>query len=317
MIEEYVERHINRCRANEVLQLAMKAVEGKGAEWSDIVTYVTDAPVVQIDEVKLVSHRLAELFQNVDGIGMQWPLTILNQSIGRLRKGMFGFVFARPETGKTTFISHVVMHMARQTEGVVIWFNNEEEGESVAIRQYQSAFGVGSEALWADIQKYDNEWKRIFGDRVKLVDEPAITKGMVERLCKQYNPSLIVFDQLDKIHGFHGDRDDQKFKAMYQWARELAKRYGPVIAVCQAAGTGDGKLYLEMNDVDMSRTAKQGEADFMIGIGRDPSKSEFIRGISVLKNKGTKESTCIPALRHVKAQVIIQPTLGQYVDYEL
>ena len=62
--------------------------------------------------------------------------------------------------------------------------------------------------------------------------------------------------------------------------------YGPVIGVCQAGGTAEGKRYLDMNDIDSSHTAKQGEADWIIGIGKDNSGGyEKMRYLSILKNK--------------------------------
>ena len=38
--------------------------------------------------------------------GLRWRLNWLNKALGSLRKGDFGFIFARPETGKTTFLLH-------------------------------------------------------------------------------------------------------------------------------------------------------------------------------------------------------------------
>ena len=62
---------------------------------------------------------------------------------------------------------------------------------------------------------------------------------------------------LDKIKGFNSDRDDLKLGFIYQWARELAKQYCPVIGVSQADGTGEGKKWLTMDNVSGAKTSKQ------------------------------------------------------------
>jgi len=66
--------------------------------------------------------------------GLRWRLTSLNKSLGSLRPGDFGFIFARPETGKTTFIADQTAFMAGQLkpeDGPILWFNNEEQGKKV------------------------------------------------------------------------------------------------------------------------------------------------------------------------------------------
>lgn len=74
--------------------------------------------------VHLVTNDLEEL---VDGIkkeqGLRWRLDFLNKSLGSLRKGDFGFLFARPETGKTTFLASEASAFTFQAKAPVVWFN--------------------------------------------------------------------------------------------------------------------------------------------------------------------------------------------------
>ena len=80
------------------------------------------------------------------------------------------------------------------------------------------------------------------------------------KLCSKYNPSLLVVDQIDKITGFDNDREDLRLGSIYQWFRELAKDYCPVVGICQADGTGEGVKWLTMGHVANAKTAKQAEA---------------------------------------------------------
>ena len=54
--------------------------------------------------------------------GLRWRLQTLNKMLGSLRKGDFGFIFARPETGKTTFLTSEITHFAIQAEKPILWF---------------------------------------------------------------------------------------------------------------------------------------------------------------------------------------------------
>jgi hypothetical protein len=249
--------------------------------------------------------------------GLLWPLRSLNEVLGPLRKGDFGFLFARPETGKTTFLTHSVTHMAKQAATPLVWFNNEEKGTKVMKRCYQALFGLPQATILSNLPHYKKKWDEEIKGKILIKDEAKITKKQVEDVCRRHTPSLIIFDQIDKIEGFDGERYDLKMKAIYQWARELAKIYGPVIAVCQAGGTGENKKWLQMTDVDSSHTAKQGEADWMLGIGKiDKEGLEEVRYLSVPKNKldgdpqFTKEDR-----RHDKWEVIIKPEVARYEDY--
>jgi len=248
--------------------------------------------------------------------GLRWRLDCLNKSLGSLRKGDLGFIFARPETGKTTLLVDQVTFMASQATRPVVYFNNEEQGDKVLLRMYQAALGVELDQL----SKSPKEAKDIFHDitkkNIKFYDQALIDKNLVEAVCKRYNPSLIVFDQLDKIVGFKADREDLLLGKIYQWARELAKRYAPVIGVCQASGEADGVTYLTMAHVAGSKTAKQAEADWILGIGRD-LRPEFdrVRFLSVLKNKLVGDADSVPAMRHMQKQVLLKADIARYIDF--
>lgn len=270
-----------------------------------------EEPVFVSDDIELLHAEEQHI------PGLLWPLSSLNEVLGPLRLGDFGFVFARPETGKTTFLVHSVTHMARQVSRPILWFNNEERGSKVMKRCYQAMFGINLTTLYSNLPKYKEKFQDLSKNNIKIYDKARITKKEVEDLCNQVNPSLIIFDQIDKIEGFDGERYDLMLKRLYQWARELAKTYGPVIAVCQAGGTGENKKWLTLNDVDSSHTAKQGEADWVLGIGRvDKEGLEEVRYLHVSKNKLdgdpslTKEDR-----RHDKWEVLIKPEVGRYSDF--
>jgi replicative DNA helicase len=318
---DYLNKHHEQTVATSAAIKALEVSQGK-APMSDLIAMLEGYQDVQEEapEDLFVSDDLELLVNNeVLSNGLRWRLNTMNKTVGSLRKGNFGFLFARPETGKTTFLASEVTHMAEQAKelglGPVLWFNNEEVGSTVKLRCVQAVFGITNQELYTNLPHYNEQYAEKIGSHIKIYDRADITKAAVEQLCRDLNPSLIIFDQIDKVRWQENERYDLKMKAIYQWAREVAKTYCPVIGVCQAGGTAEGKKYLNMNDVDSSHTAKQGEADFMIGIGKtNTDGEEFMRFISMCKNKLGKDFDCIADLRHAKLPVAIQPDIARYVD---
>lgn len=314
LLESMKEREL----AHAVALKAIDVSEGR-AVFADIAGLLGDVQRVEdmAGDIQFVNSSLQDIYDNnLHKAGFRWRLESLNRMLGSLRKGNFGFVFARPEVGKTTFLASEITFMATQTDGIILWINNEEVGSVVLSRCYQASLGIPSQVLYGDIAANEKEYRRITGDRIKIVDDAGITKKKIEELCKRLNPVLIVVDQLDKVRGFNSDlRHDLQMKEVYRWARGLAKEYGPVIGICQAGGTAENKKWLDMNDVDSSHTAKQGEADFILGIGavNDEGK-EFIRYLHLSKNKLPGDEDTLPALRHGKIDVNIRPDIARYED---
>ena len=116
------------------------------------------------------------------------------------------------------------------------------------------------------------------------------------------------------FRSFKGDRNDLELKQIYQWAREISKTYAPVIAVSQASGEAEGKLFLTMDMVDGSKTAKQGEADWILGIGKEQDNTSRTRYFNISKNKLIGDEDTLPELRHGSTQVLIKPEIARYED---
>ena len=312
-----LEEHRRRSLAGQVAITALDVESGKKST-KDLLDLFNEFEhqEVEINEAVPVEMNLEKLYETqISTPGLRWRVNWLNKSLGSLRKGDFGFIFARPETGKTTFLASEITHMVTQTEGEVLWFNNEEQGNKVAIRVYQAALGFTTQDLFRDSEYNQKRYETLTGNRIKILDfEDSSGKARIESILKQSNPALIIFDQIDKIRGFKGDRNDLELKQIYQWAREIAKTYAPVIAVSQASGEAEGKLFLTMDMVDGSKTAKQGEADWILGIGKEQDNTSRTRYFNISKNKLIGDKDTSPDLRHGSTQVLIKPEVARYED---
>jgi KaiC/GvpD/RAD55 family RecA-like ATPase len=240
--------------------------------------------------------------------------------LGSLRAGDFGFIFARPETGKTTFLASETTFMAQQLSadaGPIIWFNNEEQHNKVRIRCFQATLGATLAQINSNPEAARNAFLQATKGKHQLLNtKGAITKDLVEKVIRKYKPSLVIYDQIDKIHGFKADREDLIMGAIYQWARELAKEFQhAAIGVCQADGTGEGQKWLTMANVANAKTAKQAEADWILGIGKvNDTGYEMVRYLHASKNKLAGDEDSDPTLRHGKRECIINPSIARYED---
>ena len=310
---DFFREHRKRTQAAKLSLLGLQVAEGH-ADFSELTKAITDLESVEDPEAEY-AFVVDDESNERPPVGIRWRQKILNKMLGSLRKGNFGFIFARPETGKTTIIADFCSHAVSQVEQPILWFNNEQPGLEVLHRCIQSYFGITLEEFYKHKREYSDRYYAETNHKIKIVDEASLSKKQVEGLCKRYTPSLIIFDQIDKIKGFTDDRPDLELKAIYQWARELAKKYGPVVGICQAGGTGEGKKWLSMDDVDGSKTAKQGEADWILGIGKSHQEGmESVRHLHLCKNKLLGDEDTDPGLRHGKAEILINANIARYED---
>lgn len=323
--EVLIESFYRQRLLKEISLSAYEVTEGKRdyAALAKLLEELSQPQEVVSEEFEFVTDDLEELLNNsYRKVGLRWRLNTLNHILGSLRPGKFGFLFARPETGKTTFLASETTYMAQQLseeDGPIIWFNNEEVHETVKLRCYQAALGATLVQINSNVTAAKNAFLAATKGKHQIVKTTGpITKELVEKVIQKYKPSLVIYDQIDKIQGFKADREDLIMGAIYQWARELAKVYQhAAIGVCQADGSGEGQKWLTMANVANAKTAKQAEADWILGIGKtnDPGY-EMVRYLHASKNKLEGDEDTDPSLRHGKREVLINPAIARYEDIQ-
>lgn len=317
-ITTYLESHLQRVWANEIALTALEVTEGrKTIEQLDSV--INQREVLQeVVEDEFVSTDIEFLIsqEEVNG-GLNWRLKCLNQSLGPLRKGNFGHIFARTETGKTAMWVSEVTYMLKQVTSPILIMFNEEDGAEVVWRMYSAVTGLPYKELLMNPKRARKIWLENNGDCIKFIDDPLKSeKKQIERLVETIQPSLIIIDNLDKVKGFTGDREDMRLHEIYKWARELAKKYCPLISVGQASTSGHNTMLLDETDLASSKTGKPSELDFILGIGRiDKVGYENVRYLSLPKNKLRGDKDTVTSMRHIRGQpVLLNPDLSYYED---
>jgi hypothetical protein len=321
LAEEIFLNHVQQVKSTELAVLWLEVAEGKkpyqdlieaGKKLEDLRCRINNE-----ESADFVPESLESLERQIfGGRELTWRLNSLNASLGPLRGGDFGFVFARPNSGKTTWLASELSNFLDQVKNPIVWFNNEEQGAKVKFRIIEAYFSLSLNKILQEREKYGKLCLEHIKGKIKVTsDNWDNSRRSCDRICSNLQPSLIVFDQIDKIRGFEDDRYDLEMKEKYGWARQLAKKYGPVIGVCQAGGSGEGKQYLNMDDVDSSRTSKQGEADWILGIGKSHQPGlEHIRFFNICKNKLLGGKMSKEELRHARWQVRIWPEISRYED---
>ena len=286
----------------------LSGIEHKLSEYHDVVASTNE------EESPFIENTLANLLEaEVTSPGIKWRLHCLNKDIGDLRGGSLGHVYARPDTGKTSFIASEVSNFAKQLEEdeIILWANNEEKGTKVKLRLYCALLNKTKEQISADPEAAEAEFMAADGNKIKIYDSAIITVSDLENLLKKYKVRVLVIDQGDKVK-FRGDKElaeHARLKVVYGIFRELAKEYEcDIITAGQASASAEGMMWLTLDMMDNSKTGKPGELDYALGIGFNSDEGkEAMRFIHAAKNK-MKDGV------HGKHFVVFDPLRARYKD---
>ena len=182
--------------------------------------------------------------------------------------------FARPEVGKTAFwVSLCTAPNGFAAQGAKVHaFINEEPAVRTQMRAISCFTGYNKEQITENPSDAQTEWLKI-KDNIKMIDTVDWTLDDIDSHCEKHKPDIIVIDQLDKVNvkGTFA-RTDEKLRAIYTGAREIAKRREcVVIAISQASADAHNRDHISFDMMENSKTGKAAEADLIIGIGNRTS----------------------------------------------
>jgi len=308
---------VNIMAERDVAQrIAIEATEifnGKPAEF-DIINKIIEKHKEGLPDEKLdaVTDNIEELIEQLN-ITSKWQFNLmrLQENISGVGPGNLVIVFARPEVGKTAFwVSLVAGPKGFAEQGALVHaFINEEPAVRTQMRAINCFTGLNREQVSEDIPKTHEEWKKI-KDNIKMIDTVDWTIQDIDSHCEKYKPDIIIIDQLDKINvsGTYA-RTDEKLRAVYTSAREIAKRRDcVVIAISQASADAHNRNSISFDMMENSKTGKAAEADLIIGIGSNTmtDPTNVTRILNVSKNKITGW--------HGDPSVVIDRYISRYDD---
>ena len=292
--------------AQHVAQIATDIYNGSDIDFSEIKKHL-DVTFEEVNEYEYVTGNIDNLLDQLkDNTKWKFNLAPLSDKVNGVGDGNLVIIFARPEAGKTAFWVNLVSGVdGFASQGAkVCALINEEPAIRTQMRLINAHTGMTFDEIRADSQEANKKWAEV-RQNIKILDTVDWSLDDVDEFVQKENPDILVVDQLDKVN-VKGSfaRTDEKLRAIYTGAREIAKRNNCcVIAVSQASADGQGKFDLTFDMMEGSKTGKAAEADVIIGVGhRDKlDTDERIRSLAISKNKitgwhGQLVCTIIPEL---------------------
>lgn len=324
--ESIVEKCVTQDYCQRIADITLRGAEGQPINLDDVTALLEDYNqetdrVSKLDSY-IVTDDLEELIHSVVDDGYAWRMDFLNKSIGNLRQGKLVCFASRPNTGKTTWLATEATYIAGQMEEdeYVLWFNNEEAGGDVKLRIIQAALQVETATIRANPKESLETYKKAINGhagKIKVIDKADLNIKDVEEFLRTHKVKLIIFDQLWKVHGFERSSatDTARLGSVYQWAREIAKKYAPVVTVHQVKTEGEGVEYLTPSMLYLSGTVIQGEVDSLILMGRNYNAGqENNRFVVIGKNKGAYGPDVDITLREGRTAIMIVPETAEFIE---
>lgn len=270
--------------------LELAAAFASGGETEDLLREYNAIGAEEIsDSPKLSAEELVDAIST--GNRLRLSPGLLNEKVGGgALRGHNIVLYGRPESGKSMMAINLTAGFLAQ--GLrVLYAGNEEPRADLQKRLLSRMSGIAVDRIAA---KRENVEKAIEKARKRGYDLLAVQElqsgriAELEALVRRYKPDVLVLDQLKNLRskGAAGNRALELDEAARE-VRRLGKQYGMVtISVTQAGDSAEGKLTLDMGDVEWSNTGIPGAADLMIGIGvNEQYHATNRRMIALPKNK--------------------------------
>ena len=290
VVEDILSAVHKRNLAHKVAVVATDIFNGHSRSFNDIKDLL-EGTQEEVQKEEAVTDDIGELIESLEiQTKFEFNLPSLHEQVPGIGAGNLVILFARPESGKTAFWVNLVggiQGFASQGAKVHALIN-EEPAVRTQMRVINAHTGMTKEEIVDNMELAKDKWSSI-KDNVKLMDTVDWTLDDVNAHCEQHKPDILIIDQLDKVNVVGNfSRTDEKLRAVYTGAREIAKRHDCcVIAISQASADAHGKTSISFDMMENSKTGKAAEADLIIGIGKHGSLDSLdtTRVLCISKNK--------------------------------
>jgi len=280
--------------------------------FNDIQLLIDESSGVNKEEYENVTDDINLLIDALkDNTKWKFNLSELRDRVNGIGDGNFLIVFARPESGKTAFwVNMVAGQGGFASQGAkVCALINEEPAIRTQMRLVSAHTGMTFAEIRQNPVRAGELWSQI-KTNMRILDTIDWSLDKIDSYVAKEKPDILIIDQLDKVH-ISGTfaRTDEKLRAIYIGAREIAKRRScALVGISQASADASGKMDLTFDMMENSKTGKAAEADIIIGVGfrNQLDIDQDVRSVAVSKNKITGY--------HGKMTCKIIPELSRYID---
>lgn len=242
-------------------------------------------------EVALEWDRLDEVVGAGNRIFIA-PRKLNDKLSGGALPGHHIVVFGRPEIGKSTVSINMVagfLHYGQRP----LYIGNEDNINVLKSRVRNRL----SDMTPAEVEKDPARANRLAADKAKdnlrMIHLHRGRPSDIEREIEAFEPTVLIIDQIRNLEA-KGDSLTQKLERNAIEVRRLLSTYGLVGVSITQAYAGDHnrppKVWLDMDDIESSRTGLPGQADLIVGIsGSTDMIARNQRALSLPKNKLSSE----------------------------
>ena len=276
--------------------------------WQDL--YESGNIGAEADSTKvIIAPSIGDLVKRIDDGGGKIELLpkSLNDTIGGgILPGHHVGVFARPDAGKTAFVINLLHGFIRKNRKT-LYLGNEDPIEDIIMRVYSSICGMNKIELVNNEQVADQKAQQAGIDNIVFVSLESGTPSELNKHIEKHKPEVVIIDQIRNMTIPGIDGITKTLEEAGKHVRRLGKKHNcAMISITQAGDTGTNKQWLEMSDIDGSKTGYPATLDLLIGIGMDQGmKQSNRRVLSLCKDKvgGTQNTRLI---------VTIEPQYSRY-----
>ena len=292
VVKKYYEKECARQVADKALHILQQDSESTSFEQLKDFVSTLELPDEVEEESIFCPTSLNEVLKLKDSAGefkFGNGLEQLNYRFSSPGRGNFIIVFAVPNVGKSTFVSQLSVGYLQQ--GLkLLYLCNEEPTHKIVLNHIRSCLNVTDNDIdhGVDVSKWED-----IRHNLNAVTAHDMSILDIENLTMEYEPDVIIIDQLDNVLRKKGDDLHIVLEVLYQRARAIAAKHNClVIAVSQASNDASGQLELKPNMMANSKIGKTGAADLILGLGMK-DLTDQARGITAVKNKLNGVHECI------------------------
>jgi len=287
-------------RHNAGLELAAAIAKGDTAKQGKLLpVYESLWKATDLGHKRQVKYELATSVDNLFAkVGREKRIPLAPSRIntrvnGGALPGHHIILFGRPEVGKSTFSINFAVGMAIKQAQRVLYVGNEDQIDILKARAVARATGMSYEEVEKDTAGAIALYTERGGEeRLQFVQMFDGGPGDLRPLIEEFEPSVIVLDQIRNLAGT-ADGMVAKLEENGQAFRRLLIEYKLIgLSITQAGGSAENRAWLQMTDMDNSKTGLPGTGDLIIGMGADQTmQSRGQRALSFVKNKLSSDPT--------------------------
>ena len=229
-------------------------------------------------------ENIVDMFTGANRLKL-YPPALNSRTDGGVCRGHHILIYARPEVGKSLISINLAYGFLKQGL-TVLYVGNEDPPATMVARMVSRLSNMSYIDVMNDPRgAHEKAQENGYDNFIFAMLHPG-TMPELRELVEEYEPDVLIVDQLRNLHMGNLSKVDALEEAA-KAVRRMAQEYNLVsVSVTQAGDSANGKLELDMGDVDYSNTGIPSQVDLMIGVGMNGEyEGQGKRMVSLPKNK--------------------------------